>query len=134
MHVCHVSRVLVGAAVLPHWMSPATKLNCSHPRYSLLCPYTCKHLHNSSRSLTSLSCAYPPHLQLGDLKLKEFYFEVNPLIPHIPVPAEQQAEVLPLRVGPSHYSSGYWYDPQCSLQSAGASCTTSGQGDQRRVS
>lgn len=120
-------RVLVGAAVSPHWMSPATKLNCSHPRY-------CKQLHNSSHSLTSLSCAYPPHFQLGDLKLKEFYFEVNPLIPHIPVPAEQQAEVLPLRVCPSHYPLGYWYDPQCSMQSAGASCTTSGQGDQRRVS
>jgi len=31
------------------------------------------------------------------LKLREFYFEANPLIPHIPVPAEQQKEVLPLR-------------------------------------
>lgn len=32
------------------------------------------------------------------LKLKEFYFEYNPLIPHIPVPSEQQTEVLPLKV------------------------------------
>ena len=36
--------------------------------------------------------------ELGMLKLKEFYFEHNPLIPHIPVPSEQQEEVLPLRV------------------------------------
>ena len=37
-------------------------------------------------------------MELGQLKLKEFYFESNPLLPHIPVPAEQEAEVLPLRV------------------------------------
>ena len=37
-------------------------------------------------------------LELGKLKLKEFYFENNPLLPHIPVPAEQEYEVLPLRV------------------------------------
>jgi hypothetical protein len=37
-------------------------------------------------------------LELGQLKLKEFYFENNPLLPHIPVPAEQECEVLPLRV------------------------------------
>ena len=39
-------------------------------------------------------------LELGQLKLKEFYFENNPLLPHIPVPAEQECEVLPLRVRP----------------------------------
>ncbi len=35
--------------------------------------------------------------QLGEVRLKELYFEENPLIPPIPVPAEQQEEVLPLR-------------------------------------
>ena len=70
----------------------------------------------------SLSCAYPPHLQLGDLKLKEFYFEVNPLIPHIPVPAEQQAEVLPLRVRPSRYPQviGMTLNVPCNLQELAA--------------
>ena len=46
-------------------------------------------------------------LELGQLKLKEFYFENNPLLPHIPVPAEQECEVLPLRVSElsSHVST-----------------------------
>lgn len=36
--------------------------------------------------------------QLCDLKLKEFHYENNPLLPRIPVPAEQQEEVLQLKV------------------------------------
>lgn len=36
--------------------------------------------------------------RLGELELKEFYYENNPLLPHIPVPAYQQEEVLHLKV------------------------------------
>ena len=36
--------------------------------------------------------------QLGELRLRELYCEANPLLPMVPVPAEQQEEVLSLRV------------------------------------
>ena len=39
-----------------------------------------------------------PHSFSGNVKLREFYFEENPFLPHIPIPSEQQLEVLPLRV------------------------------------
>ena len=44
--------------------------------------------------------------ELAQLKLNEFYFENNPLLPHIPVPAEQEYEVLPLRVSSHHVICG----------------------------
>ena len=37
---------------------------------------------------------------MGELKLRELYCEANPLLPMVPVPAEQQEEVLSLRVRP----------------------------------
>ena len=54
----------------------------------------------SSLSVLDVSCneleLFP--LELSQLKLREFYYDNNPLLPHIPVPAEQETEVLPLRV------------------------------------
>ena len=39
---------------------------------------------------------FPSEVQ--SLSVREFYFENNPLLPYIPVPAEQYQEVIPLRV------------------------------------
>jgi len=39
-----------------------------------------------------------PHSFISNVKIREFYFEENPFLPHIPIPSEQQLEVLPLRV------------------------------------
>lgn len=37
-------------------------------------------------------------VKIGELKLREFYYELNPLIPFIPVPSSATEEVLPLKV------------------------------------
>ncbi len=39
---------------------------------------------------------FPAELQL--LSFREFHFENNPLLPYIPVPADQHQEVIPLKV------------------------------------
>ena len=36
--------------------------------------------------------------KLGEMKLREFHYELNPLIPFIPIPSSATEEVLPLKV------------------------------------
>ena len=42
-------------------------------------------------------------VKIGELKLREFYYELNPLIPFIPVPSSATEEVLPLKVKNAKY-------------------------------